>query len=368
MAKYSTVHTTTINCPVCESDNVVKIGKRNGYQRYLCRGCAKKFHSNGNIPGRRFPPEQVGAAIGMFYNGMSYKQIAENMEDMFDIPEPSKATVYEWVRDYTARALGAIKGHKARTGDEWVADEMQVKVGGQKYWLWNVMDSRTRYILAAYLSKNRDARAARELFRRAQANAENVPKRIKTDRLRSYISAIEDIYGADVKHVQSDGITAEINNNLSERLQGTFRSRTKTMRGMDSRASGQAYLNGWVLSYNLFREHEALKGKTPAEVAKVHAPFKSWEEAVERTGPKRAIPQVEVVSASPVEPSEPPGKIDVNAEKVRGGLKPKTKVNGRSRPKAAVAKSKPPSRGKRVRNTAPYHPLLRRSERNRPQR
>ena len=201
-----------------------------------------------------------------------------------------------------------MKGHKARTGDEWVADEMQVKVGGQKYWLWNVMDSETRYILAAYLSKNRDARAARALFRRAQANTENLPKTIKTDRLKSYISAIEDLFGADVKHVQSDGITAEVNNNLSERLQGTVRSRTKTMRGMDSRDSGQTYLDGWVLSYNLFREHESLGGKPPAEAAKVRAPFKSWEEAVERTGPRRAVPQV-VVKDMVMPPPEPAGKV-----------------------------------------------------------
>ena len=90
---------------------------------------------------------------------MSYKQIAENMEDMFDIPEPSKATVFEWVGDYSARALDAMKGHKARTGDEWVADELVVSVGGEKHWLWNVMDSATRYILAAHLSKRRDALA-----------------------------------------------------------------------------------------------------------------------------------------------------------------------------------------------------------------
>ena len=308
MAKYKAVHTTTITCPVCKSDHVVKIGKRDGHQRYLCRGCTKRFYANGNVPGYRFPPEQIGAAIGMFYNGMSYKQIAENMEDMFDISEPSKRTIYEWVREYTDRAKDAMQGHKARTGDEWVADEMQVKVGGERYWLWNVMDSRTRYILAAYLSKSRDARAARALFRRAQANADNVPKRIKTDRLRSYIPAIEDLYGADVKHVQSDGITAEVNNNLSERLQGTFRSRTKTMRGLDSRASGQAYLDGWVLSYNLFREHESLKSKTPAAAAKVHAPFRSWDEAVERTGPRRAVPQV-VVKDMVFPPPEPAGKV-----------------------------------------------------------
>ena len=365
MAKYSTVTTTTIHCPVCESERVKKVGMRSGYQRYQCNVCKKKFHLNGNIPGRRFPPEQVGAALGMFYNGMSYKQIAENMEDMFDIPEPSKATIYEWTRDFSARVLDAMKGHKARTGNEWVADEMVVTVGGKKYWLWNVMDSKTRYILAAHLSRRRDAYAARAVMRKAAMNAYALPKRIRTDRLRSYISAIEDLFGADVKHVQTDGITAEVHNNLSERLQGTFRARTKTMRGMDTRTSGQAYLDGWVLSYNLFREHESLKGKTPAEVAKVHAPFKSWDEAVERTGPKRAVPQVEVAAAPKREPSSKDAKVAVDTEKVLGGLKPeRTKTNVRSRSEAAV-KPRTPKRARRVRNTAKYHAFLRRSERNR---
>ena len=308
MAKYRTVTTTTIHCPVCESDRVKKVGMRSGYQRYQCNACKKKFHLNGNIPGRRFPPEQIGAALGMYYNGMSYKQIAENMEDMFEIPEPSKATVYEWVRDSSARALDAMKGHKARTGDEWVADEMQVKVGGKKAWVWNLMDSKTRYILAVHLSHRRDAHAARALMRKGAMNAWELPKRIKTDRLRSYISAIEDLFGADVKHVQSDGITALVNNNRSERLQGTIRSRDKTLRGLDSRATGQAYLDGWVLSYNLFREHESLGDKPPAEAAKMNPPFKSWVEAVERTGPRRAVPQV-VVKDMVFPPPEPAGKV-----------------------------------------------------------
>ena len=100
------------------------------------------------------------------YSGMSYKQIAENMVEMYDIPEPSKATIYEWVRDNTAVALREMENHKAQTGDEWVADEMQVTVDGQKYWNWNVMDTDTRYILASHLSKRRDARAATAVMRK----------------------------------------------------------------------------------------------------------------------------------------------------------------------------------------------------------
>ena len=362
MAKYTTTTVTTLHCPSCDSDKVIKARQARRPPALPLQELQEGIPFERQHPGRRFPPEQVGAALGMFYNGMSYKQIAENMEDMFDIPEPSKATVYEWVRDYSARALESMKRHRARTGDEWVADELVVRVGGQKYWLFNLMDTRTRYILAAHLSKYRGASAARDLMRKGAANAVNLPKTIKTDHLRSYISAIKDQFGADVKHVQSDGIMAEVNNNLSERLQGTFRARTKTLRGLDSRATGQAYLDAWVLSYNLFREHEALGNRTPAEVAKVHAPFKSWEEAVERTGPKRAIPQVEVVAAPKRETSSKSPKVAVDTEKVSAGLKPeRTEATGRSRAKAAV-KSRTPKRTRRVRNTTPYHAYLRRSE------
>ena len=40
---------------------------------------------------------------------MSYKQIAESMADTCNIPEPSKATIYEWVRDYMDKAVEAMQ-------------------------------------------------------------------------------------------------------------------------------------------------------------------------------------------------------------------------------------------------------------------
>ena len=62
----------------------------------------------------------------------------------------------------------------------------------------------------------------------------------------------------EAKHIQSGGIRADVNNNLSERLQGTFRDRIKTLRGLDSIKTGQRYLDDWMLTYNLFRGHESL--------------------------------------------------------------------------------------------------------------
>ena len=75
-------------------------------------------------------------------------------------------------------------------------------------------------------------------------------------------------------------MTADINNNLSERLQGTFRDRIKTLRGLASRTTGQRYLDGWVLTYNQFRGHESLRDQTPGSRAKVEPPFKEWADVV----------------------------------------------------------------------------------------
>ena len=95
----------------------------------------------------------------------------------------------------------------------------------------------------------------------------------------SYPPAIKEVF-PDARHVQSDGIRALINNNLSERLQGTYRQRTKTLRGLDTIETGQRYLDGWTLTYNLFREHEGIDYDTPGERAKVKPPFTEWEDVV----------------------------------------------------------------------------------------
>ena len=187
----------------------------------------------------------VGSAIRDYYTGKSYKQIAESLRDEYGIPEPSKATVYEWVRDYTLLAVAEGEKHQPETGGHWVADETMVDVGGQKVWLWNVMDGKTRYILARHLTPSRDADAARIVLRKALAAAGQAPDYIFSGKLRSCQPALREVLPT-TKHYQSDGITADINN-LPERLQGTFKDRTKTMRGLGSIESGQRYLEGWTL-------------------------------------------------------------------------------------------------------------------------
>ena len=115
------------------------------------------------------------------------------------------------------------------------------------------MDSETRYVPASHLAKERNTRQAEILISKALRAATEPPKSIETDKLRSYTAAMEMEF-PDIQHIQSQVIRAEINNNLSERLQKTYRRRVKTLRGLDSLETGQRYLDGRTLTYNLFRE------------------------------------------------------------------------------------------------------------------
>jgi len=265
------------SCPHCTAGDVVRFGTYKGTQLYWCKVCKRKYTDNGAMPGRKVPPDQVGAAVSMFYSGMSLAQVQQTFDHMYDF-RPSTATIYEWVVDYTNTAIHEMKPHKAKTGDIWVADEMMLTVGGKKMWNWNVMDGESRYILAVRLSPTRMLEDAEAVMREARRNADRPPKFIVTDRLASYIDGIERAFGSESKHIQSDGIRAKVNNNMSERLQGAYRARSKVMRGLKRRDTGQLILDGWTLHYNHFRPHMSLEDNTPGSVAGIEPPIKNWED------------------------------------------------------------------------------------------
>lgn len=68
-----------ICCPICEVENVVKNGKRNGGQRYLCKRCRKSFMANTNIILERThkPLETWKKFLDCMVHGMSLPKSAE---------------------------------------------------------------------------------------------------------------------------------------------------------------------------------------------------------------------------------------------------------------------------------------------------
>ena len=305
MTEFAETRTYDVECPNPDCSDPSKV-KRNGLhggkQRYKCKNCSKKFMADGNAMHRQFTTKQIGAALDKYYSGLSYKQIAEHLEDFHDVPEPSKHSVHDWVKGYTIMAKRFMDGEvgpdgqegtatgkpiKAKTGDHWVGDELVVPVAGEQRYLWNVMDKDSRYVLAAHLSAHRNTNDAIAVMEKALAAADGPPERITTDGLGSYVDAVRAVFPRGTEHIVSESIRSEVNNNLSERLQGTFRSRTKTQRGLQSIPTGQDYVDGYVIDYNFFKRHEALDGEVPAEAAGVSGQVPwgdSWEDIAKMGG------------------------------------------------------------------------------------
>ena len=124
----------------------------------------------------------------------------------------------------------------------------------------------------------------------ARDRPNNAPKEVKTDGLRSYREAAPLTFPmAMAKHVVSKGIRAEINNNPSERTQGTVRD--KSLLDLKHRDTGQNYLDGLVVYYSYFWPHGGLDGKRPAVAAEAELPFDTWADVATVTEQRPATPQ-----------------------------------------------------------------------------
>ena len=272
-----------IRCKWCGSKDIIKKGISNGIQEYLCQKCGRKFNAKDAPYGMRTEVEQIGASLNMYYTGSSLSDIAQHLKTTYDNPV-DRSTVYRWLIRFTREAIKLLDPYKPKVSDTWIADETTIKFEDKLYWIWDIIDRDTRFLLASYLSPNRGTREARILMELASKRADKAPKWIITDKLRAYIDGIELVFGGETKHLQSTPFAKVDSTNIIERFQGTIKERTKVIWGFKSLETARLILEGFTIHYNFFRPHLSLANKTPAEVAQIKLPCKNWTELVRKVG------------------------------------------------------------------------------------
>ncbi len=286
-----------LRCKFCGSVKVVKNGSFHGVQRWLCRACGRLFVDNQAIPKMHTPTSEVSLAIESYFTGTSLNRIRDKLDQQYN-DKPSDSSIYSWVTRFSKIAIDKANKYTPKVGDTWIADETVIGVAGEKgykIWVWDIIDSETRFLLATHMSLTRTTKDAQILMRKAYEKAEKAPKTIITDRLAAYLDGIELVFGADTQHLPSQPfVDKDFSTNLIERFQGTLKDRTKVMRGFKKLSSARLILDGWITHYNFFRTHESLGDKTPAEVTGINFPFKNWREVVE----SQAYPTSKQISIS----------------------------------------------------------------------
>jgi putative transposase len=272
----------TVTCPTCKSLNVVKRGTRitsyGELQRFYCKDCNYRFVIDKGFSRVKHDPKVITLTLDLYFKGVSLRKITDHIQQFHD-RKVSQTTPMRWIKKYTQLLGKYAEKYEADVGKIWHSDETTVfikKEGEKKYyqWIWNVMDAKTRYLLACQITETRFVKDAQIPLRRAKEIANKRPDAIVTDGLQAYKRAIKaEFYdmAAPIRnpHIRLKDFETKPNNNILERLNGTFRERTKVIRSFESSIGAQEFVAGLQIYYNYIRPHQGINGLTPAQMANI---------------------------------------------------------------------------------------------------
>ncbi len=257
-------------CQICGSNKVVKDGLRNNkygnIQVYFCRDCGKHFTINLGFERMKSTPHIITSALQLYFSGASLRNCAEFLK--LQGVKVSYVAVYKWINKYVALMDKYIEKLTPQVSGTWRADELWLKIKGDKKYLFAIMDDETRYWIAQEVAGSKYKHDARKLFQLAKKVTGRNPETIITDGLPAYHDAYKKEFWTQKKETRTEHINAiklrgDMNNNKMERFNGEVRDREKVMRGL--KKDDTPILKGYQLFHNFVRPHEGLDGRTPAE-------------------------------------------------------------------------------------------------------
>ncbi len=217
--------------------------------------------------GYRFPPEIISHAVWLYHRfSLSFRDV----EDL--LAERGLTVSYEairqWCRTFGPQYARRLNRRQGRLGDTWHLDEVFVTIQGRRQYLWRAVDQ-DGDVIDIFLQPRRDQRAAKRFFHKLLRGQGGEPRRLVTDKLRSYAAAHRAVM-PDVTHS-----TARYENNRAEVSHQPTRQRERQMRRFKSSAQAQRFLSVHGIVGNLFRVGRHLLRAVHYRLFRARA-FGSW--------------------------------------------------------------------------------------------
>ena len=183
----------------------------------------------------RFPPEIIAHAVWLYVRfNLSLREVEEMLlERGVDV---SYETIRRWTAKFGPQIARNLRRRQVRPGNVWHLDEVVVKIAGKSFWLWRAVDQHG-VVLDEILQARRNKRAAKRLLVRLMKRTGLVPKRIVTDKLRSYSAAKREV-APGLDHWSHKGL-----NNRAENSHLPFRKRERAMHGYRSPGALQRFVS-----------------------------------------------------------------------------------------------------------------------------
>ena len=100
----------------------------------------------------------------------------------------SYETIRQWCEKSGPHYAFPLRKKQGQLGDIWHLDELFVTIQGKRHYLWRAVDQ-DGDVIDFLAQEHRNARAAKRFFRKLLKGQGNVPRRLVTDKLRSYSAA-----------------------------------------------------------------------------------------------------------------------------------------------------------------------------------
>ena len=97
-------------------------------------------------------------------------------------------TIRQWCLTFGPTCARTLRRRQGRLGDTWYLDELFVKIQGRRRYLWRAVDQ-DGDVIDILVQSRRDRQAAARFFRTLLKDQGRVPRRLVTDKLRSYSAA-----------------------------------------------------------------------------------------------------------------------------------------------------------------------------------
>jgi putative transposase len=217
----------------------------------------------------RFPAEIIQYAVWLYYKfNLSQRDIEDLLAERgIDV---TYETIRLWCNRFGPKFATRLKKKHRGYGDTFFIDEVFVKIDGKQHYLWRAVDQDGE-VVDVYLQKRRDGAAAKRFFKRLLKKHHDEPRKIVTDKLRSY--------GVAHRELIPDSIhddTSQYANNRAELSHQPTRVRERGMRRFKSVAQAQRFLSVHSVVYNLFNLGRHLISASHYRLFRLRA-FASWK-------------------------------------------------------------------------------------------
>ena len=219
----------------------------------------------------RLPSAIIQYAVWLYYR---FNLSLRDIEDL--LAERGISVSYEtirlWCIKFGPKYANRLRRKHQGYGDAFFIDEVFIRIDGRQHYLWRAVDQ-DGAVVDVFLQKRRDGASAKRFFKRLLKNHKDEPRKIVTDKLRSYGVAHRELI-LDTIHD-----TSQYANNRAELSHQPTRVRERVMRRFKSVAQAQRFLGVHSAVYNLFNLGRHLISANHYRLIRLRA-FASWKNAV----------------------------------------------------------------------------------------